>query len=110
MSDRTRNPRSGLALSFLRLALAGTIGIFAATLASPSSALPRYTARYEQKCALCHVNPSGGGLRSSYASRQLVPEEIAWWLTTLKKAAPSLSDSEIATVKTHFEALKKGGG
>ncbi|HYQ96163.1 MAG TPA: hypothetical protein VER38_04055, partial [Candidatus Eisenbacteria bacterium] len=39
---------------------------------------PRYTARYGQKCALCHVNPSGGGLRTPYASQKLVPEEIAW--------------------------------
>ncbi len=47
--------------------------------AIPSAvALPRYTARYEQKCALCHVNPSGGGLRTSYAAQKLIPEEIAW--------------------------------
>ena len=46
--------------------------------ASRVQALPRYSARYEQKCALCHVNPSGGGMRTSYASQKLVPEEIAW--------------------------------
>ncbi len=40
-------------------------------------ALPRYPARYEQKCGLCHVNPTGGGLRGSYATRQLVPDELA---------------------------------
>jgi len=45
---------------------------------SPASAMPRYSARYEQRCALCHVNPSGGGLRAPYATQQLVPEEIAW--------------------------------
>lgn len=73
--------------------LAGSLFLFAA---SSSSALPRYTARYEQKCALCHVNPSGGGLRSSYASRQLVPEEIAWWgarpkaLEEMEKAIPEV--------------------
>ncbi len=49
-----------------------------ALLASVAQALPRYSARYEQKCALCHVNPSGGGLRTLYASQYLVPEEIAW--------------------------------
>jgi hypothetical protein len=43
-----------------------------------AEALPRYSARYEQKCALCHVNPSGGGLRNAYASERLVPDEIAW--------------------------------
>ncbi len=45
---------------------------------SPAGAVPRYSARYQQKCALCHVNPSGGGLRTPYASQKLVPEEIAW--------------------------------
>lgn len=56
--------------------------------ASQAGALPRYAARYEQTCALCHVNPSGGGLRTSYASRKLVPEEIAW----KRGALPSLED------------------
>ncbi len=40
-------------------------------------ALPRYTAEYGQNCVLCHVNPTGGGLRSEYASQYLVPEEMA---------------------------------
>lgn len=48
------------------------------TMAPRAEALPRYTARYEQKCALCHVNPSGGGLRNAYASQRMVPDEIAW--------------------------------
>lgn len=56
----------------LGLCLAG------ATSAPEARATPRYTARYEQKCALCHVNPTGGGLRTAYASQKLVPEEIAW--------------------------------
>ena len=54
-------------------------------LAFKAYAVPRYSARYEQKCALCHVNPSGGGLRTAYASQQLVPQEIAW-----EKAKPGL--------------------
>jgi hypothetical protein len=41
-------------------------------------AVPRYSARYGQRCGLCHVNPSGGGMRTTYASQQLVPDEIAW--------------------------------
>jgi hypothetical protein len=40
-------------------------------------ALPRYSARYEQNCMLCHVNPTGGGMRSSYAVQELVPKELA---------------------------------
>lgn len=54
------------------LALAGGL------VAYQAYAVPRYSARYEQKCALCHINPSGGGLRNAYASQQLVPQEIAW--------------------------------
>jgi hypothetical protein len=45
--------------------------------ASASHALPRYTAQYGQSCTLCHSNPTGGGMRSSYATQYLVPEEIA---------------------------------
>ena len=33
-----------------------------------AGAVPRYSARYEQNCMLCHVNPTGGGMRSSYAT------------------------------------------
>src|SRR5262249_9785104 len=40
-------------------------------------ALPRYAARYEQNCMLCHVNPSGGGMRSAYAVKDLIPKEFA---------------------------------
>jgi len=46
-------------------------------LGSGAQALPRYSARYEQNCALCHVNPSGGGMRSEYATRELIPKEFA---------------------------------
>jgi len=39
--------------------------------------LPRYAARYEQNCSLCHVNPTGGGMRTAYASQKLIPQELA---------------------------------
>ena len=42
-----------------------------------AKALPRYTAQYGQNCALCHVNPTGGGLRSEYATEYLIPVELA---------------------------------
>ena len=60
-------------------------------------ALPRYTARYEQKCALCHVNPSGGGLRTAYASQKLVPEEIAW-----TNSKPQLADGLDPRIGKHI--------
>jgi hypothetical protein len=51
-------------------------------------AVPRFSARYEQKCTLCHMNPSGGGLRTLYASQYIVPEELAW-----SKPAPKILES-----------------
>jgi len=47
------------------------------TAADDVMALPRYTARYGQDCRLCHVNPTGGGLRNAYATQYLIPEELA---------------------------------
>lgn len=43
---------------------------------APAQALPRYAARYGQKCLLCHDDPAGGGKRSAYASQYLVPTEM----------------------------------
>ena len=63
--------RIGIA-GFIVLTAAGALPAFKA------QALPRYAARYEQNCALCHVNPTGGGLRTSYATQELAPRELAW--------------------------------
>jgi len=62
-----------------RFAAAITLAGVVASLwpALSARALPRYSARYEQNCALCHVNPTGGGMRSAYAVQQLVPKEFA---------------------------------
>jgi len=46
--------------------------------AGPATATPAYSAAYGQKCALCHVNPTGGGMRGAYASQFLIPAEIAF--------------------------------
>jgi len=59
----------------MRLAIAGfALGL---ACASPVRAIPRYAALYAQNCGLCHVNPTGGGLRGLYASQVLVPTELA---------------------------------
>jgi len=62
-----------------RLGAAITLAVVTASLlpALSARALPRYSARYEQNCALCHVNPSGGGMRSAYAVQSLIPKEFA---------------------------------
>lgn len=81
-----RTGRLGMAIV---VALAGANGL----LAFQAGAVPRYSARYEQKCGLCHVNSTGGGLRTAYASQKLVPEEIAW-----SKAKPEL----VAGIEPHI--------
>jgi hypothetical protein len=61
--------------SFLAAVLACVV---AATVAPDASqAIPRYSARYRQNCNLCHHNPTGGGMRSLYASQYIVPTEMA---------------------------------
>lgn len=50
--------------------------------AAPAFALPRYSARYGQSCALCHVNPTGAGMRTLYASQDIVPRDLAWCRAT----------------------------
>ena len=71
--------------SLLRLVL--LVPPLAVLLVTEARAVPRYSARYEQKCALCHTNPTGGGQRNLYASQYLVPEEMAW-----TKAQPEVLD------------------
>jgi hypothetical protein len=39
--------------------------------------IPRYSARYEQDCNLCHMNPTGGGQRTTYATQYIVPKEMS---------------------------------
>ncbi len=61
-----------------------------------ADAIPRYTARYGQACTLCHVNPSGGGMRSLYASQYIVPKELAMKRLTdeeIAKIQPKVSES-----------------
>jgi hypothetical protein len=56
----------------------GWIAVAAALLCVASAeATPRYALRVGQSCNLCHHDPTGGGLRSTYASQYLLPERIA---------------------------------
>jgi len=64
--------------------------------ARPAFALPRYAARYHQSCNLCHANPSGGGMRTLYASQFLVPEEMAMSRLSddvVKGISPEIADN-----------------
>lgn len=76
------------------LALLALVHVF--VLPVPAHALPRYTARYRQNCNLCHMNPTGGGLRSLYATQYLVPHEMAmkrFYADSLLKMNPEISES-----------------
>jgi hypothetical protein len=67
-----------------------------AVMPDDGGALPRYTARYGQKCLLCHVDPSGGGMRSSYASQYLVPTEMslrAFTMEELETIDPAIGEA-----------------
>ena len=55
----------------------GLIVTVAILAAAPGDATPRYSMKVGQQCNLCHHNPSGGGLRSLYASQYLLPTRLA---------------------------------
>lgn len=70
--------------------------VIQSALALKAQALPRYAARYDQKCGLCHVNPTGGGIRTAYASQYLVPKELAWSQPRpelLRRIQPHIADN-----------------
>ena len=52
----------GSVLLALLIALSGLL-----VLPSVACALPRFAARVGASCSLCHVDPSGGGMRTDYA-------------------------------------------
>lgn len=88
----------------LTLTLTLTLALsLAASAAFPraASAIPRFAARTGGDCIQCHVNPSGGGMRSSYGRNVF---ERAW-LPMFSTTAPTsplpldLSDEDIATIE-----------
>ncbi len=50
-------------LSFIIVTLLITITVHT------SNATPRFSARYKQNCQLCHINPAGGGMRTTYGAQ-----------------------------------------
>jgi hypothetical protein len=76
-----------------------------------AGAVPRYSARYGQRCGLCHVNPSGGGMRSTYASQQLVPDEIAWRRAAAESTlVPDPQITRSLAVGADFREIYAGSG
>jgi len=65
-------------------------------ISSQAFALPRFTAMAEQKCNLCHVNPTGGGMRNSYGSQYFAQTEMAVHKVALERITdfqPNVSDN-----------------
>ncbi len=76
-------------------------------------ATPRYTAVYGQDCTLCHVNPTGGGLRSPYASRFIVPEELAtrgWTEAEEASVSPELAPNVLVGLDLRSLIYQVEGG
>ncbi len=60
-----------------------------------SWAVPRYSAMYGQSCALCHIDPSGGGARSLYGAQYFAHSELPVKTKSFEKLGevqPQLSD------------------
>jgi hypothetical protein len=57
--------------------LASPSALLLLLVALPVSGTPRYAARYNQDCNLCHHSPTGGGKRAAYAAQYLIPMEMA---------------------------------
>jgi hypothetical protein len=48
--------------------------------AGAAEATPRYSMAVGQNCNLCHINPTGGGVRDPYATQYLLPTRLAMQL------------------------------
>lgn len=51
--------------------------ILCLTAATVTYAIPRFSAKAEQKCNLCHISPNGGGMRSNFGSQFFAQTEMA---------------------------------
>jgi hypothetical protein len=63
--------------------------------AASSFALPRFGAKVEQKCNLCHVSPTGGGMRETFGSQYFAMTELAVHkipLDEIEEFQPQISD------------------
>jgi len=63
-------------LSILLITAAGSTALFG---------LPRFSAQAEQKCNLCHISPTGGGMRNGFGSQYFALTEMAAHKTSLSE-------------------------
>ena len=65
-----------LGVTMKTLCCTGLLASMLAMCTTPSSGLPRFSARTGAKCQSCHVNPSGGGMRQAFGvqyGREVLP-------------------------------------
>jgi len=89
------------------------VAAFVVALSSTVLALPRYSAQYGQRCALCHVDPAGGGLRTQYASMALVPGELSFLQPTdeeMEAIRPDLSPNVTVGLDLRTLVVQGEGG
>jgi len=87
-------PRSRCRSCFVVCLLGVALALFVVPLTS--QAIPRYAARYDQNCSLCHDDPTGGGKRTTYAAQYLWPVEMVHFppdSAGLERIAPQLGKS-----------------
>lgn len=69
---------------------ASALGTLLLLAAPPASAVPRFAARQGLPCATCHVDPSGGGMRTAYGSSVFAANELAFAAIELPEGAAFL--------------------
>jgi hypothetical protein len=73
----------------------GLVLLIACLLSGRATALPRYSAQYAQSCHLCHHNPGGGGMRTTFGSQFFTGTELAakgLAMEELERLSPRLSE------------------
>ncbi len=68
-----------------------------------------YFADAKGKPIVSAIRPAEGADKGGNVGCPYEPQEIAWFMEMLKRAAPKMAAPERAAIQTAFEALKKGG-
>jgi hypothetical protein len=81
----------------LLLTLLAVIALALALTSQPTQALPEYSSQTGEPCSVCHVSPSGGGIRT--------PRGLAWVGAGKPGAVPALAEA-LELLGVHLQADK----